>query len=147
MSGYYTITELVHDDNFFQCFFLGIKPPSSGSRCLKYGRLPVWFRPSEVWVSCQFGSDQGRGDTLDPLLWRLSICPFQKSFRILCCKGEICVANFRPPATVANLGYYIFGYLHDFGQMGGLPISPKGTNMKISQLFLIQNPNLKGGSV
>ena len=36
-------------------------------------------------------------------------------------RGEICVANFRPPATVAHLGYYIFGYLHDFGQIEGQP--------------------------
>ena len=28
-------------------------------------------------------------------------------------RGEICVANFRPPATVAHLVKYILGYLND----------------------------------
>ena len=36
-----------------------------------------------------------------------------------------------PPVTVANLGYYIFGYVHDLGQIRGLPISPKWTNLEI----------------
>ena len=62
--------------------------------------------------------------------------------------GEICVANFRPPWRLLLVGAIVFlnTYLHDFGQIRGLPISPELTNIKISQQFLIQNPNLKGDS-
>ena len=46
-----------------------------------------------------------------------------------------------PPATVAHMGNYILGDLHDFGQIGGLPISPKWTNFEILQQFHLQNQN------
>ena len=54
-----------------------------GSDIRSMGRLPVCLRPSEVWVGCQFVSDQVNGHH-DPLLRGPSICPFQK---LLCCEG------------------------------------------------------------
>ena len=54
------------------------------------------------------------------------------------------MANFMPPVTVAHLGNDIFGDLHDFGQIGGLPISPKWTNLEIFKQFPAQNANWKG---
>ena len=77
----------------FQCLFLGIKPPSSGSRYLKYGRLPVWFRPSEVWVSCQFGSDQGRGG--HPRSFAVKAFHLSISEEVLCCESSPSV-HFSP---------------------------------------------------
>ena len=34
-----------------------------------------------------------------------------------------------------------------FGEIGGLPIGPKWTNLKIFQSFIVQNPNWKGDSI
>ena len=42
-----------------------------------------------------------------------------------------------PPATVANFGYHIFGYLHDFWTNGRLLIGPKWTNFDFLQQILI----------
>ena len=53
-------------------------------------------------------------------------------------RGEICEEHFRPPsATAAHLGNY-------FGQIGGLPIIQKWTNLEISQQFTVQNINWMG---
>ena len=46
------------------------------------------------------------------------------------CRGEICVSNFRPPATVARMDNYIFE-----DQLGNF------------QQFPVQNFNIKGGQV
>ena len=43
-----------------------------------------------------------------------------------------------PPATVAPLCYYIFGYLHDFGPIAGLLISIKWTNLESFEQFSVQ---------
>ena len=51
-----------------------------------------------------------------------------------------------PSVTVAYLGNCIFRYLHDFGQIGGLPISPKWTNWKNFQQFPVKNLKLNGVS-
>ena len=97
---------------YIQLRVFGHKPPSSiplekhgrslssevwvscqfGSDIWSMGRLPVCLRPSEVWVGCQFVSDQVGGHH-DPLLWGPSICPFQK---LLCCEGLPSV-HFRYP--------------------------------------------------
>ena len=34
-----------------------------------------------------------------------------------------------------------------FGEIGGLPIGPKWTNLKIFQSYIVQNPNWKGDSL
>ena len=47
-------------------------------------------------------------------------------------RGEISVANFRPSVTVSGVGNYICGFLHDFRQIGDLPVSPNGPIWKFS---------------
>ena len=66
-------------------------------------------------------------------------------------RSEIYFENFTHPCDSCSFGQLYFGYLRDIIFVinfhitnGCVPISPNWTNFKISQTFMIQNPNLKG---
>ena len=50
-----------------------------------------------------------------------------------------------PPTIVALLGYYIFGYLHDFGQVGGSNNHPKMYQFGNNSTIFCTKCKLKGG--
>ena len=57
----------------------------------------------------------------------------------------MCVKFQAPLQLLLIWAIIFFGYLHNFWKIGGgLPISPKCTNLKIFQQFLLQNENWKG---
>ena len=77
---------------------------------------------------------------------------FQAPLRLLLIWGIIYILRYlKTPILIfmKKIDNSLFGApnCRPFGEIGGLPIGPKWTNLKIFQSYIVQNPNWKGVSL